>query len=127
MYFILVNDNTIVDVINVIRYVCENPRNGVVLLCDEEHRQGILSYDGSTIYQLADKPFMNGDYDAVELVETVESEFIRLRGLIDDGENPIIPHEEIGIEEPMSVGEMRAKIKDLEEQLLAAKILLGVE
>ena len=132
MYYKVIRNNDIIDAIESLRYVYHNPRNGVILSCNEKLGQGILSYDSSTIYQLADKNSLGGDYDVVELVEIDETEFKRLRDLLDgvepeepespdDGsqETPETP------EEPMTVAEMRTKIKELEEQLAATKILLG--
>lgn len=138
MYYKVIRDNEVVDVINSLRYVRHNHRNGIILSCRKEQGQGILSYDGSTIYQLADKNSLGDNYDVVSLVEIDEAEFKRLRDLLDgveteepespdDGsqETPETPPEEPEL--PMSVAEMRVKIKELEEQLAATKILLGVE
>ena len=61
MYCKVIRNNEIIDAIDSVHYVCRNHRNGVILSCKKEHGQGILSYDNSTIYQLADKNSLNGD------------------------------------------------------------------
>lgn len=135
MYYKVIRDNEIIDAIDSVCYVRKNPRNGMILSCSKEHGQGILSYDCSTIHRLVDENSLGDNYDVVELVEIDETEFKRLRDLLDgvEPEEPEYPDDgsqeapETPPEEPMSVAEMRTKIKDLEEQLAAAKILLGVE
>lgn len=139
MYYKVIRNNEVIDAISSLCYVRHNPRNGMILSCKEEFGQGILSYDCSTIYQLADKNSLGDNYDVVDLVEIDETEFKRLRDLIDgvETEEPESPDdgsqempetpEEPEVQEPMTVAEMRTKIKELEEQLAATKILLGVE
>lgn len=129
-YYKVIKNNEIIDVLDKLHYVRRNPRNGVILSCGEDNGQGIISYDGSTIYKLDDA--LGGDYDTVILESIDEAEYTRLRDLL-DGVEPELPNEDEENEpteqpkEPMSIGEMRTKITELEEQLAAAKILLGVE
>lgn len=108
---------------------------------------GVISYDGSTVYQIKGRKPLHGDYEEVYMEEITEEEYLELREVFDsyEPENPdegnteIPPVEEnpetpdnpdeppVNPERPMSANEMTAKIKELEEQLTATKILLGVE
>ena len=133
----VIKNNEIIDVLDELYYVRKNPRNGVIISCTSDRGQGVISYDGSTLYKLDDA--LGDEYDAVTLEPIDEVEFKRLRDLLDGVEqepevvDPEFPTEDEEnesvdeIKEPMSIAEMRAKIIYLEEQLAAAKILLGVE
>lgn len=144
MYYkvIKIDDNSVVDAISSLRYVRRNPRNGVILSCNEKSGQGILSYDSSTIYQLPDKDSLGDDYNTITLVEIDEAEFEEIRALVDSMKpEPEEPDDEDFVEEehpepsepidptkpitPME--ELQYKVSMLEEQLAATKILLGVE
>ena len=143
MYYkvIKVDDNSIVDAISSLRYVRRNSRNGTILSCKEKYGQGILSYDGSTIYQLSDKDSLGDSYSTIILVEIDEAEFREIRALVDSmkpkPEEPDVeelPEEEhpeppkpIDPTQPMTpIEELQYKVSVLEEQLAATKILLGV-
>jgi hypothetical protein len=55
-------DNTIVAVEEITdpAYVCYQARNGIIIRCTEKEAQGIMSANGQTIYQLADKARLQG-------------------------------------------------------------------
>lgn len=148
MYYRVIENNEVIDAISNPRYVYRNNKNGRVLSCkDEELAQGIISYDGSTIYQLKNKKSMSGGYGVVTIEEIDEATYLELRELFDalledkenTEENPDVNPEEPEspddgtqetpetpeVETPMNLREMRTKIKELEEQLAATKILLG--
>jgi len=109
-------------------YVCRQ-KNGIIKRCSEQSAQGILSLDGSTIYQLEGKDSLNLDngYTADFTYMTVYEEIIA--GITEEDTedtNPDVP-EDTPEEEILTRAELTAKVKALEEELLAAKILLGVE
>lgn len=109
-------------------YVCRQ-KNGIIKRCTEQSAQGILSLDGSTIYQLEGKDSLNLDngYTADFTYMTVYEEIIA--GITEEDTedtNPDVP-EDTPEEKILTRAELTAKVKALEEELLAAKILLGVE
>lgn len=109
-------------------YVCKQ-KNGIIKRCSEQSAQGILSLDGSTIYQLDGKDSLNLDngYTADFTYMTVYEEIIA--GITEEDTedtNPDVP-EDTSEEEILTRAELTAKVKALEEELSAAKILLGVE
>lgn len=109
-------------------YVCKQ-KNGIIKRCSEQSAQGILSLDGSTIYQLDGKESLNLDngYTADFTYMTVYEEIIA--GITEEDTedtNPDVP-EDTTEEEILTRAELTAKVKALEEELSAAKILLGVE
>ena len=109
-------------------YVCRQ-KNGIIKRCSEQSAQGILSLDGSTIYQLEGKESLNLDngYTTDFTYMTVYEEIIA--GITEEDTedtNPDVP-EDTPEEEILTRAELTAKVKALEEELLAAKILLGVE
>lgn len=109
-------------------YVCRQ-KNGIIKRCTEQSAQGILSLDGSTIYQLEGKDSLNLDngYTADFTYMTVYEEIIAdITEEDTEDTNPDVP-EDTPEEEILTRAELTAKVKALEEELLAAKILLGVE
>lgn len=109
-------------------YVCKQ-KNGIIKRCSEQNAQGILSLDGSTIYQLDGKDSLDLDngYTACFTYMTVYEEIIA--GITEEDTedtNPEVP-EDTTEEEILTRAELTAKVKALEEELSAAKILLGVE
>ena len=109
-------------------YVCRQ-KNGVIVRCSKQNAQGILSLDGSTIYQLEGKESLNLDngYTADYTYMTVYEEIVA-GATEEDAEDttPEVP-EDTPEEEILTRAELTAKVKALEEELMAAKILLGVE
>lgn len=105
-------------------------RNGVVIRCSAYYAQGILSIDGSTIYQLEDKPVLDDNLLVATKITTAE--YLNLVDTLDElPEEEVEPDTEIenepAGEKVMTTAEMREKILVLEEELAATKILLGVE
>lgn len=130
MYKVIQN-NEVVDALDKLHYVWRNPRNGVLLSCDARHGQGVISYNGSTIYSIGDKL---PEYPAVTLEEIDADEYKRLRDLLDGVEEP--PGETEAetetetqknepVKEPMSIAEMREKIQWLESSVDFITKLLG--
>lgn len=108
-------------------YVCKQ-KNGIIKRCSEQSAQGILSLDGSTIYQLVGKESLNLDneYTADFTYMTVYEEIIA--GVEDADKEDTEPEVPAGssADDILTRAELTAKVKELEEELQAAKILLGV-
>lgn len=110
----VIRNNELIDVLDNIQYVRKNPRNGVILSCNEEKAQGVISYDGKTIYWM----------DSVTLEPITEIRFKRLRDLLDcnepvkEADTPIVEENPKGeVREPMSITEMRERINLLEQSV----------
>lgn len=104
--------------------------NGVLVRCSELKAQGILSVDGSVVYQLDGKEQL----DNVSLVASVitTTEYLNLVESLDelpseDVEPDVGTEDNTSSEPVMTTTEMRERILALEEELAATKILLGVE
>ncbi len=140
-YFKVVRDGVVIDAGEM--FLRWQEKNRVMVSCEPEKAQFIRSYDGETIWRVAwlnPAPQEAGSYETVEAALIDRQEFLDLRAQLDEGETvpepePIVPEpepepepdpEQPEEEKPMTVAEMRAKILQLEEELLAAKILLGV-
>lgn len=82
MYYKVIKDNKVIDVLDHLTYLKWQPKNKIMLLSDLNEAQAILSSDGNTIWHvegLYDLP-VNG-YDTVDLVEIDIYEFEKLRTL----------------------------------------------
>lgn len=124
MFYKIVLDGMVIDVVDGLNYVKYQERNGLTLLGSEADAYGILSSDSSTIWHvegLQDPPagFTGATVSAVE-IEAEEAE--ELRRQLEEGnpvENPEKPDEGDGTapeppqEEVMTPVEMRQKIKEL--------------
>ena len=73
MFKVIKNDNTF-ELIDKIKYVCKQ-KNGVIIQCDEENAQGIISKDNSQIYSFKDTPLSN-DYEVVNIEELNDLDYI---------------------------------------------------
>ena len=109
-------------------YVWLQPRNGRVLRCVEPVAQGIVSADGTVIYQLEGREILPNTSGTAAVITTAE--YQELLATLDQTDTedtaPEIPE---GTEEEniMTRAELTAKVLALEEELAAAKILLGVK
>lgn len=99
--------------------------NGVLVRCTERKAQGILSIDGSTVYQLYEKEALaNATMTAMVITTT---EYLSLVDTLDkEDTEPEIP-EDTTEEEVLTRAELTAKVAALKEELAATKVLLGVE
>lgn len=110
-------------------YVYTQPKNGLVVRCSSVRAQGVLDKTGSVIYQLQGKETIDRAVATAVIITTAEYyELEATLGTEEDPEdtNPEIP-EDTTEEEVLTRAELTAKVSELEEQLAAAKILLGVE
>lgn len=111
-------------------FICRQEKNNILVRCPEVHAQGILSLDGSTVYQLDGKPSLDLDngYTAYPTVMTEYEEIVNSQTQEEDteDENPEIPE---GTDERtiLTRAELTAKVTELADELQAAKILLGVD
>lgn len=104
-------------------------KNNVVVRCLEPMAQGIVSLDGSEIYQLDGKTSLGDGYSLA--VPITLAEYDELAANYEDTTDPEDTNPEVpeGTEEGdvLTRAELTAKVAELEEQLAATKILLGVE
>lgn len=102
--------------------------NGVNVRCNEVHAQGLLSVDGSVIYQLLDKEVISDTNLVAEIITTTE--YLNLVDSLEvpdvEDTDPVIPEDSEG-EVILTRAELTQRVSELEEQLAATKILLGVE
>lgn len=117
-------------------YVRVQEKNGLIVRCPEMNALGILSADGGTIYQLEGKAPLDGkDMTAIfiDVTEyTVLSESLGTSDGDDEDNGDDAGGETAGEDQPtggtvMTRAEMSARIIALEDELKAAKIMLGVE
>lgn len=102
--------------------------NGVLVRCTERKAQGILSLDGSTVYQLYEKEALENATMTAMVITTTEYLSLVDELVQEDIEDtePEIP-EDTTEEEVLTRAELTAKVNALETELAAAKVLLGVE
>ena len=89
MYYKVIKNNKIIDVLDHLTYLKWQPKNKIMLLSDLNEAQAILSSDGNTIWHvdgLYDLPINAGEYDTVELVE-IDDEYEYKRLKILNGKN----------------------------------------
>lgn len=102
--------------------------NGVNVRCNEVHAQGLLSVDGSVIYQLPDTEIISDANLVAEIITTTE--YLNLVDSLEvpdvEDTDPVIPEDSEG-EVILTRAELTQRVSELEEQLAATKILLGVE
>ena len=127
MAYKIVLNTTVVDAQKTLNYVYWQVKNHLLLVGRSDFANGIVSSDGSTVWHLDGYPeFPEGSYETVKAVEITDEEYEELVkqleiGTVEEPEDP-------GTSETvMSAQEMRSKILTLEDELAAAKILLGVE
>lgn len=76
MFLKIVKDSTVVDAVEKLTYVRQNPRNKTIIICDPEFANGIVSSDGSVIWHLEGLPeFSSGNYETVVAIEVCEDEY----------------------------------------------------
>ena len=82
MYYKVIKDNKIIDVLDHLTYLKWQPKNKIMLLCDENEAQAILSSDGNTVWHVDgfyDLP-VDG-FDTVKIKEIDKFEYDKLRVL----------------------------------------------
>lgn len=87
MYFKVMKNNKVIDVLDRIIYLKYQPKHNIMILCDINEAQAILSSDNETIWheRTLYKIPVDG-YETVELVEIEEYEYKQLKAL--NGKTP---------------------------------------
>ena len=87
MYYKVLKNGRVIDVLNHLTFVKYQKKHNVMLLCDQSEAQAIVSSDGSYIWHVnwLYKVPVDG-YDTVELVEIDEYEYHQLKVL--NGKTP---------------------------------------
>ena len=73
MFKVIKQDNT-TELMSKLKYVCKQ-KNGVVVCCDKEKAQGLISQDNNIIYAFKDTDIAN-DYEVVEVEEIDDIEYM---------------------------------------------------
>ena len=84
MYYKVLKNNKVIDVLQGLTYLKYQPKNKIMVLCGLNEAQAILSSEKNTIWHeksLYELPAEAGDYDTVEAVEIDKFEFEQLRVL----------------------------------------------
>ena len=82
MYYKVIKDNKVIDVLDHLTYLKWQPKNKIMLLSDIDEAQAILSSDENTIWHvdgLYDLPI--DGYNTVKLIEIDEYEYKKLKTL----------------------------------------------
>ena len=82
MYYKVLKDNKVIDVLDRLVFVKYQKKHGIMLLCDKSEAQAIVSSDGSCFWHVKwlYKIPIDG-YDTVELIEIDEYEYKQLKVL----------------------------------------------
>ena len=83
MYYKVMKDNNVIDVLDQLIYLKYQPKHKIMVLTSEDDAQAILGSDKNTIWHertLYNIPVEN-DYDVVDLVEISKFEYDKLRVL----------------------------------------------
>lgn len=110
-------------------YVRWQESNKTAVRCSEAKAQGVLSLDGSTTYQLYGKTAMPNVTLIAILITMAEYDNLILEfenPKDDEDTDPEVP-DDTTEEEILTRAELTAKVYAIEDELAAAKILLGVE
>lgn len=89
MYYKVIKDNKVIDVLDHLTYLKWQPKNKIMLLCDENEAQAILSSDNNTIWHVDgfyDIPMYSECYDTVKLIQIDKFEYVQLKML--NGKTP---------------------------------------
>lgn len=84
MFYKVIKDNKVIDVLDHLTYLKWQKKNKIMLLSSEGEAQAILSSDGNTIWHidgLYDLPVEAGKYDTVRLEEIEEQEYRQFKML----------------------------------------------
>lgn len=87
MYYKVIKDNRVIDVLDKLIYLKYQPKHKIMVLCDIDHAQAILSSDNETIWHEKSlyKIPVEG-YDEVEIFEVDKYEYEKLKVL--NGRSP---------------------------------------
>lgn len=80
MFYKVIKNNKVIDVLDNLTYLKWQPKHKIMVLCNENEAQAILSSDKNTIWHertLYDVPVSG--FDSVDLIEIDEYEYRRLK------------------------------------------------
>ena len=87
MYYKIIKDNKIVDLMERLLYIKMSSKSGKILLSTQGEAQGIMSSDGTTAWHLKGfYEFPQGEYETVSAVPISELEYLQLKAL--NGKTP---------------------------------------
>lgn len=111
-------------------FICWQARNGILIRCNQRDAQGVMSSDGDTIYQLQGKQLNGVEKDllsAVSITLAEYEEYVSQIGTTDpDDDTPVNPPDDPDTD-ILTRAQLTEKVLALEDELAAAKILLGVD
>lgn len=82
MYYKVLKDNKVIDVLDRLVFVRYQKKHGIMLVCEKQHAQAIMSSDGVYAWHVAGLYHIPVDgYDTVELVEIDVYEYRQLKAL----------------------------------------------
>lgn len=80
MYYKVLKDNRVIDVLDRLNFVKYQPKHGIMIACDKSQAQAIVSSDGEYIWHVYGLYGIPVDgYDTVELVEINQYEYKQLK------------------------------------------------
>ncbi|MBR0189106.1 MAG: hypothetical protein IJQ23_01815 [Clostridia bacterium] len=113
----------IIDALAVPIFVRYQPRNGIIIQCEENVAQGVLSSDGSTVYQIEGRETLTGEiHDTVAIAEISQDEFETIKSALDAlaQEKSTAPEGIVAEDTQVLSLVLEAKIKTLSNQCAAA-------
>lgn len=84
MYFKVIKDNKVIDVLDCLIYLKWEPKHKIMVLTSEDDAQAILASDKETIWHeetLYNIPVEAGDYDTISIQEVSKYEYKQLKTL----------------------------------------------
>lgn len=84
MYYKVLKDNKVIDVLDHLTYLKWQPKNKIMLLSDLDGAQAILGSDGNTVWHVEgfyDLPIDAGIHDVVKIMPIEKFEYEQLRVL----------------------------------------------
>ena len=81
MYYKVLKNNDIVDILNHIVYVKYQKKHNILLICDKKEAQAILSNDGMKAWHIDGLYNYSLDDSVYELIEITEEEYNELNEL----------------------------------------------
>ena len=99
MYYKVIGDGTILDVLLMPQYVTYQERNKLIVLCKRNDARGILSTDGSTVWHVIGwKEIPLPNVISVHLIEINEEEYEILKSAIGSKETPSQNYDQVAVE-----------------------------
>lgn len=81
MFYKVIHKGNIVDVLDGLTFLKYQPKHNIMVHCDVDEAQAILSSDQNTIWHVDTLYKAPDEYDTVSLVEITKTEYERLKAL----------------------------------------------